>query len=259
MPEVIELLYDNYVNGLMKSILSNSITPEYVKFVNKYFSQNISYEVFDKQMREKKKQLEENKDEGVKLTTMHGLKGLEFDNVIVIDLDDTIYPGRELASKNLTERQAVKIELESRRLLYVTVTRAKDNLTLYFYQNCPTRYYEFFVNNSDLAEKYSKCAENSYFVQEAKTVELMNKVNSIEDEFVFEDDLTSDDNDLTNNFSQPKQDTGVDDLDFDDLFDSVEESTKQEEKPSDVIDTSLNERDIMPGVKSILDILNLKE
>jgi DNA helicase-2/ATP-dependent DNA helicase PcrA len=262
MPEVLDLLYTNYISGLLKTVLSTSITPEYIKFINRYFSQGISYEDFDKQMRNKKKQLEENKDKGLKLTTMHGLKGLEFDNVIVIDLDDTIYPGRELASRNLTERQAVKIELEARRLLYVTVTRAKDNLILYFNQNCPTRYYEFFVNNSNLTEKYSKCSNNSYFVQESQTVEMMNKVNSIEEEFVFEEDLTGDSNaELTSNFSKPAPAPAdaVDDLDFDDLFDSVDTAPEPPKKPSSVIDTSLNERDIMPGVKSILDILGMKE
>ena len=61
--------------------------------------------------------------EGVNLLTVHASKGLEFDEVYVIDLMDGRFPNRKLASR------AGRIE-EERRLFYVAVTRAKNLLYL---------------------------------------------------------------------------------------------------------------------------------
>ena len=61
--------------------------------------------------------------DGVNLLTVHASKGLEFDEVYVIDLMDGRFPNRKLAS------QAGLIE-EERRLFYVAVTRAKNLLYL---------------------------------------------------------------------------------------------------------------------------------
>ncbi len=60
---------------------------------------------------------------GVNLLTVHASKGLEFDEVYVIDLMDGRFPNRKLMSRggNLEEE---------RRLFYVAVTRARDRLYL---------------------------------------------------------------------------------------------------------------------------------
>ncbi|MGE7857891.1 UvrD-helicase domain-containing protein [Bacillus sp. NPDC094064] len=61
---------------------------------------------------------------GVKLTTFHSAKGLEFDYVIILDLvDDT-------GDQELQDEEYMEIE---RRLLYVSITRAKTYLQLYYY------------------------------------------------------------------------------------------------------------------------------
>lgn len=57
----------------------------------------------------------------LRLLTMHGAKGLEFRNVFVIGCDDATIPGRPYDQDE---------EDEERRLLYVAMTRAKDNLTV---------------------------------------------------------------------------------------------------------------------------------
>ncbi|MDR0665499.1 MAG: ATP-dependent helicase [Helicobacteraceae bacterium] len=62
---------------------------------------------------------------GVNLLSVHAAKGLEFDEVFVIDLMDGRFPNRKLMS------QGGAIE-EERRLFYVAVTRAKESLFLSF-------------------------------------------------------------------------------------------------------------------------------
>jgi len=57
--------------------------------------------------------------EGVKILTMHTSKGLEFKNVFLPDVNEGVIPGKRSDSNEIKEE---------RRLLYVAITRAKDNL-----------------------------------------------------------------------------------------------------------------------------------
>lgn len=65
----------------------------------------------------------ENIKKNIKFITMHGSKGLEFDAVIIAGISDKIIPDR-----------TSDIE-EERRLFYVALTRAKDELHLLYYNN----------------------------------------------------------------------------------------------------------------------------
>jgi DNA helicase-2/ATP-dependent DNA helicase PcrA len=66
--------------------------------------------------------LEENQN-CVKLMTIHSSKGLEFDNVFIVGMEENLFPSTlSLTSKKETE--------EERRLFYVAMTRAKKTLTL---------------------------------------------------------------------------------------------------------------------------------
>ena len=61
----------------------------------------------------------------VALTTLHGSKGLEWDNVAIIELCDGIYPGSKIDNDAAFE--------EERRLMFVGMTRAKKSLDLHFH------------------------------------------------------------------------------------------------------------------------------
>ncbi len=58
----------------------------------------------------------------VYLYTFHASKGLEFDNVFILDANENITPSKKAESINDLE--------EERRMFYVAITRAKTNLTL---------------------------------------------------------------------------------------------------------------------------------
>ena len=56
----------------------------------------------------------------VTLITMHNTKGLEFDRVIITGLEDELFPGRGSEDEEEVE--------EERRIFYVSITRARDQL-----------------------------------------------------------------------------------------------------------------------------------
>jgi DNA helicase-2/ATP-dependent DNA helicase PcrA len=60
----------------------------------------------------------------VLLMTIHSAKGLEFDHVTIIGLEEEMLPYRGLDGRNVEELE------EERRLLYVAITRARRELTL---------------------------------------------------------------------------------------------------------------------------------
>lgn len=66
-----------------------------------------------------------NPDENaVRLHTMHGAKGLEFEHVLIIGCNEDITPNKKA-------KMPLEIE-EERRMFYVAMTRAKKNLTLIY-------------------------------------------------------------------------------------------------------------------------------
>ncbi len=65
---------------------------------------------------------------GIVITNFHQIKGLEFDHVVLIGLHDDQFPGRFL--KNTSEEDRPNEEHLLARLLYMTMTRAKESLTL---------------------------------------------------------------------------------------------------------------------------------
>ena len=62
-------------------------------------------------------------DDAVVMMTMHSAKGLEFPNVFLVGFEDGLFPGM----RAIGEQEEME---EERRLCYVAITRAKENLTI---------------------------------------------------------------------------------------------------------------------------------
>jgi DNA helicase-2/ATP-dependent DNA helicase PcrA len=63
---------------------------------------------------------------GVRLMTIHASKGLEFDYVFVVGLEQDLFPHKNISNKKRSKEE----EEEERRLFYVAVTRACKHLYL---------------------------------------------------------------------------------------------------------------------------------
>lgn len=98
-----------------------------------------------KELKEKAKQKTENPN-AVTLATLHSAKGLEFQHVFLIDVNEGIMPYKKAVLEKDIE--------EERRLFYVGMTRAISNLTI-----CSVK------------ELHNKQAEPSRFVKEAQGIQ----------------------------------------------------------------------------------------
>lgn len=84
------------------------------KFLRENTLESFLVYVYEKSSTQKK----ETDDDAVQLMTLHGSKGLEFDNVFIVGLNDGKFPNNKTSV------------LDEARLMYVGVTRAKSNLWL---------------------------------------------------------------------------------------------------------------------------------
>ena len=86
-------------------------------------------EIFLEESSLKSDQDDEDKNKnGVRLMTIHASKGLEFDYVFIVGLEQDLFPHLDLGNKNKTQEE----KEEERRLFYVAVTRARKKLFLSF-------------------------------------------------------------------------------------------------------------------------------
>jgi superfamily I DNA/RNA helicase len=76
-------------------------------------------------------------DASLLLATAHGTKGLEFDHVAVIGLDDGRFPSARSVAEAVEPDRALE---EERRLAYVAWTRARGSLTLVYDPGAPSTF-----------------------------------------------------------------------------------------------------------------------
>lgn len=118
----------------------------------------------------------EDQHNAVTLMTLHSAKGLEFPTVFITGLEEGVFPH----SRALFEPQELE---EERRLMYVGLTRAKDNLFLLharqrmlfgeFKQNAPSQF---------LADLPEECVEGSTLSQSRRPASFGDKPIPIEND-----------------------------------------------------------------------------
>ena len=120
-----DLGYNDYINDYSQRLKIDStelkdVIEEFkdsAEDFNSITSFLVHMEVIKEQLREKS-----NDEKGVTLSTIHGVKGMEFKNVFVINCNEGVIPHINSIPENLEEE---------RRLYYVAITRAIHNLNIY--------------------------------------------------------------------------------------------------------------------------------
>ena len=123
-------------------------------------------------------QMVQNNSNKVKLMTIHSSKGLEFNTVFIVGVEECFYP---IYNDKIKEENLNKHIEEERRMFYVALTRAKQNCFISYANNRLT------VNNKYMKRKKSR------FINELE-IENGNKYLD------FTDAIINNDNNIHNNF-----------------------------------------------------------
>lgn len=89
------------------------------------------------------------------LSTMHASKGLEYDTVYLLDVMDGILPEKVLANPRTASKEELETYEEEKRLFYVGVTRAKNQLNV-FMTNKPSKFCSELLGKRNLRENQQK-------------------------------------------------------------------------------------------------------
>lgn len=143
---------------------------------------------------------------GVCLSTFHSLKGLEFDNVIIVDLQESIFPNQSLVESRPYDEltKTALIECET-RLFYVAVTRTKKRLIMYYSNFDPSIYVTLLMNS----EVKTKAARS---IVKASAQEKLDAINSEIEKVVASDSFTDDDDDDFVDDFLDEEDEAIDEL-----------------------------------------------
>lgn len=200
VPLIFSLISKYYWN-LKKRYNDNYELDEiFEKIVKKYFYSDLTFPEFINQHDKNTNfcSINQKNGRGITISTFHGLKGLEYDTVIMYNLDNDIFPNFPLIeSKEYTPDVTQKLKEAERRLFYVAATRARFNLYMYYQQSNPS----IFIKDL-LGAKYKPAismldVDNIPEQQNSQESSLLTSYafDDSEDEFsgVFEDDTDTED------------------------------------------------------------------
>lgn len=106
-------------------------------------------------------------DDKVTLMTVHSAKGLEYENVFVIGMEEGIFPN----SRSLDNEESLE---EERRLAYVAITRAKNNL----YLTSASQRMLFGQTHRNITSRFMREIGNEFIEKHDNAAAMRHKVNS---------------------------------------------------------------------------------
>ncbi len=202
---IAEILEGIYIDSGYKEMLDQTVNVENrerISNISELVSSSIQYSKSNKSILEFMSDMslysdtdknENNKDNSVTLSTIHASKGLEYDTVFIIGLEENIFPSNIMEDDTDIKE---KIE-EERRLAYVAITRAKNNLfisatkrRMKFGKNITNKLSRFITeipnnlvitNNENKTDLYNASTISIPIIKEKNVISKSNKKFSIND------------------------------------------------------------------------------
>ncbi len=202
---IAEILEGIYIDSGYKEMLEQTVNVENrerISNISELVSSSIQYSKNNKSILEFMSDIslysdtdknENNKDNSVTLSTIHASKGLEYDTVFIIGLEENIFPSNIMEDDTDIKE---KIE-EERRLAYVAITRAKNNLfisatkrRMKFGKNITNKLSRFITeipnnlvitNNENKTDLYNASTISIPIIKEKNVISKSNKKFSIND------------------------------------------------------------------------------
>lgn len=117
---------------------------------------------------------------GVCVSTFHSLKGLEYDNVFILDMQESIFPNTTFIDMKPYDEETKLLQKETEtRLFYVAITRVRKNLKIYHSQSDPSIYISILKkeiessNSLTPINRLTKSVESSSVVDDSESIVLI--------------------------------------------------------------------------------------
>ena len=117
----------------------------YMDRTAKFFNRDITFPAAKREFIRSQR----NSVNAVSLSTIHALKGLEYNTVIAIDMNDSIFPNFSRIEELYPLNTAMEEKEAENRLCYVLLTRAKERLLLLYDERDPSVYIQKIENKTD--------------------------------------------------------------------------------------------------------------
>jgi len=139
------------------------------------------------------------------LSTIHSSKGLEYDSVILMDVINGVFPSKVVREKDKSASpQDLRDFEEERRIFYVGMTRAREKLTIFKYDDKPSAFVKELTAKEKAASKPAGVKAPTALLKKSKTKAAA--VASVPDQLV-----------IGERVSQPKYGEGtITDVTYDD-------------------------------------------
>ena len=215
--DLIKKYFWDYKKSLNAQKSSQSFDDIFEERVRKYFYTNKTFSEFS-EAHSRKLRICSNNNEikaGVTVSTFHGLKGLEYDHVYVLFMDDDVFPNFDLIRSRQYPKEIEQQLMESEtRLWYVTITRAIDDLHIYYAKDNPSRYVTRILQRNSKSLQEIKSSSN-------ESPDRFNDDLFSSDDFDFSelDDSESSSEQSTNASSNETDDFAFDEFDDFESFD----------------------------------------
>jgi DNA helicase-2/ATP-dependent DNA helicase PcrA len=153
---ILELFKKNYWNTRlsMEAIEFSKDVFDWIKLV---FSKDTIYPALYREYIEKLDFMAMNQKShtGIAVATMHALKGLEFQKVYMLYMENSIFPAFHFIDlKDYSQKMILALKEAENRLAYVAMTRAIENLTLLYKRNDPSMYIDIIEEKKE--KEYEK-------------------------------------------------------------------------------------------------------
>lgn len=136
---MVKSYYWDYLVNVTK--LDTETDKSFTNSVSRYFNVEKPFPVKFIEYERDKASIEQDQrgSKGVCISTFHSLKGLEFDNVILIDLQESIFPNSAgIDSRPYPSNIKMKLKEGENRLFYVAITRPRKKLIMYYHKTDPS-------------------------------------------------------------------------------------------------------------------------
>lgn len=187
MESYFDIIFEKIVRNFWKTKMEMNdridVDAVFTDKVREFFNRNQVYEDVFKDLAKRRERCQAWTDKkiGITFSTFHGLKGLEFDEVHMIYMNNNIFPNFSLIDmKDISDEVKQDLKEAETRLCYVAMTRPRHKLVMHYPVENPSIYITMLMADAKKREEEKELAKQN----KSKLMELSLGDDDIDDEAV---------------------------------------------------------------------------